>query len=201
MDIDYVSVKAPMFSFSRLQGADPVLRVEMASTGEVACFGDNRYEAYMKSIISAGFRMPTKKTILLSLGPLRSKVRFLESVATLKQQGWSLYATTGTSLFLEQNGIYATKLEKPSSTQQPQALDFISQRKIGLAIIIPDKMSSKDSDGYKMRRRAVDFGVPLIVNLQQAMLLTRCLAREKDSHFNRIKSWREYLVEGNRIAL
>jgi len=193
MDIDYVCVKAPMFSFSRLQGADPVLRVEMASTGEVACFGDTRYEAYMKSIISAGFRMPEKKTILLSLGPLKSKVRFLESVSILKEQGWSLYATQGTSLFLEQNGIYATTLHKPSSTSTPRAIDFISQKKIGLAVIIPDSLSSKDSDGYKMRRRAVDFGVPLIVNLQQAMLLTSCLARAKEDNFNRIKSWREYL--------
>jgi len=198
MDIDYVCVKAPMFSFSRLQGADPVLRVEMASTGEVACFGDTRDEAYMKSIISAGFRMPKKKTILLSLGPLRSKVKFLESVAILKELGWAIYATQGTCLFLEQNGIYSTMLHKPSSTESPKALEFISQRKIGLAVVIPDSMTSKLSDGYQIRRKAVDFGTPLIVNLQQAQLLVQCLSHQ--STYQKIKSWREYLVDGNRIA-
>eukprot|EP00493_Phyllostaurus_siculus_P020247 UN20572 len=94
MDMDYVCVKAPMFSFSRLQGADPVLRVEMASTGEVACFGMTRYEAFMKSLISSGFRMPKTKTVLLSLGPLNAKVRFLESVSLLQSLGYSLYATS-----------------------------------------------------------------------------------------------------------
>jgi len=202
MDIEYVCVKAPMFSFSRLQGADPVLRVEMASTGEVACFGGTRYEAFMKSLMSAGFRMPKTKSVLLSLGPLNAKVRFLESVTRLQELGYSLYATSGTSMFLEQHGIYSTMLQKPSGTGKPRVLDFISMKKIGLAIVIPDSMQNAESDGYKIRRHAVDFGVPLIVNLQQANLLTRCLSKAKEEHdFKLITSWRDYLSAGNRLGL
>jgi len=200
MHIDYVCVKTPMFSFSRLQGADPVLRVEMASTGEVACFGANRYEAFLKALISAGFRVPKTKSVLLSLGPLNAKVRFLESVMLLQKLGYTLYATSGTSMFLEQHGIYSTVLVKPSGTGTPKVLDFISKKKIGLAIVVPDSMQNAESDGYKIRRRAIDFGIPLIVNLQQACLLVRCLQKsETEKDFNQITSWREYLSKGHRL--
>merc|ERR1719361_2879302 len=200
MDMDYVCVKAPMFSFSRLQGADPVLRVEMASTGEVACFGMTRYEAFMKSLISSGFRLPKTKAVLLSLGPLNAKVRFLESVSLLQELGYSLYATSGTSMFLEQHGIYSTMLQKPSGTGNPRALDFIARKKIGLAVVIPDSMQNAASDGYKIRSHAIDFGIPLIVNLQQANLLVQCMTKSKvEKNFNKITSWREYLARGNRL--
>merc|ERR1711953_814507 len=173
-----------------------------ASTGEVACFGATRYEAFMKSLISAGFRMPQTKSVLLSLGPLNAKVRFLESVTLLQKLGYSLYATSGTSMFLEQHGIYSTVLQKPSGTGKPRVLDFISNKKIGLAVVIPDSLQNTQSDGYKIRRHAVDFGVPLIVNLQQANMLVRCLMKAKtESDFNQITSWREYLAKGNRLAL
>merc|ERR1719350_2479745 len=116
-DMDYVCVKAPMFSFTRLQGADPVLRVEMASTGEVACFGDNKHEAYLHALISSGFKVPSGdvKTILISAGPIKSKVGFLESARMLGEMGFVIYATPRTHIFLSSHGINSIKLNKPNS--------------------------------------------------------------------------------------
>merc|ERR1719499_29811 len=119
------------------------------------------------------------KSIFLSVGPLKAKVRFLESVTGLQELGFTIYATQGTHIFLENNGIHSILLHKPSSRKTPQALDFIAKKKISIAVVIPDTMTSAESDGYKIRRHAVDFGVPLIVTLQQATTLVSCLEREK----------------------
>jgi len=193
MDIDYVCVKAPMFSFSRLQGADPILRVEMASTGEVACFGDSKHEAFIKSLISAKFKYPENRSVLLSIGPLEAKVDFgKKCVDYLIKAGFSIYATEGTHLYLEQRAIHATKLHKPSSKERPQVLDFIAQKKFDLAIVIPDKLTNAKSDGYRIRRQCVDYEIPLITNLQLARLLTQTLSVDQKDLF-KIKSWKEYL--------
>jgi len=197
MDIDYVCVKAPMFSFSRLQGADPILRVEMASTGEVACFGDSKNEAFIKALISAQFKYPKNKSVLLSIGPLEAKVDFgKKCVDYLIDAGFTLYATEGTHLYLEQRAIHATKLYKPSSRDRPQVLDFIANKKFGLAIVIPDKLTNAKSDGYRIRRHCIDYGIPLITNLQLAHLLTHTLSVKRDLF--KIKSWKEYLIDGGR---
>eukprot|EP00494_Astrolonche_serrata_P030774 UN31042 len=179
LDIDYVCVKAPMFSFSRLAGADPVLRVEMASTGEVACFGDTRYEGFLKAIISSRFKLPKAKSILLSVGPLKAKVGLIDSIIQLENLGFSLFATHGTHMFLKQNDIHCTLVNKPSQTGKPRALDYIERGKVDLVIVIPDKLTTKDSDGYQIRRKTVDFDIPLITNMQQAKLFCQCLDRAK----------------------
>jgi carbamoyl-phosphate synthase/aspartate carbamoyltransferase len=193
--IDYVCIKAPMFSFTRLEGADPALRVEMASTGEVASFGDDRYEAFLKALLSTGFKMP-RRNILISAGPLESKLEFLESAATLVRLGFVLYATPGTAAFFNENDIKCTVLHKPSSKQAPAIVDYIRERRIDLVINVPEAMNRQEAtDGYQIRRAAVDFSVSLITNIKCAVLFTTAIARVKKFA---IKSWREYLREGLR---
>src|SRR5690606_10700641 len=126
LDLDHVGVKAPQFSFSRLKGADPVSGVEMASTGEVACFGDDMYEAFLKSMISVGFKVPKKKNVLLSIGRSEDKAGFLESARKLKNLGFKIFATEGTSAFLGENGVKNTLLHKVSTKKSPNILETIS---------------------------------------------------------------------------
>ncbi|HZN04620.1 MAG TPA: carbamoyl-phosphate synthase (glutamine-hydrolyzing) large subunit [Candidatus Polarisedimenticolia bacterium] len=177
LDLDYVGVKAPQFSFSRIRGADPALRVEMASTGEVACLGHDLPEAFLKAILSAGFRLPEKKRVLLSIGSEADKVRFLPSARLLRDLGYTLYATRGTSKFLRHHGIAHTRLYKIRERRAPSLLDFISPERLDLILNVPLGLDRAElTDGYIIRRRAIDYGVPLITNLQLAELLVKALA-------------------------
>jgi carbamoyl-phosphate synthase large subunit len=169
LDLDYVGVKAPQFSFTRLQGADPTVGVEMASTGEVGCLGDDFEEAFLKALISVGFRFPLR-SVLLSTGPLADKVAFVESARLLQGCGTSFYATRGTAEFLASNGIRSTVVCWPSEGGAPGALEVIEKKAVDLVINIPKN--------YYIRRQAVDFGIPLLTNIQLANRLAEALARK-----------------------
>lgn len=191
LDLDHVGVKASQFSFSRLKGADPVLGVEMASTGEVACFGDDMYEALLKAMISTGFRIPKKK-ILLSIGKIEDKAAFLESAQSLVNMGYDLCATENTSRFLTENGITNTFLYKIRSDMKPNLLEVLGEKVIDLVINIPKNYSREEvTDGYLIRRKAIDFNIPLITNLQLAQNVVGALQRYKEEDL-KIKEWSEY---------
>ena len=191
-DLDFVGVKAPQFSFTRLKGSDPVLGVEMVSTGEVACLGDDFNEAFLKSLLSVGFKLP-KKTIFLSTGPLESKADFLESTLKLKEMGFQFYATRGTAEFMRAHGIDAEILWWPLEKKEPNALTFITNKKIDLVINIPKNVERDELDNdYLIRRKAVDFNVPLITNLQLAKRFVEAMYRTRVEDL-KIKSWREYI--------
>ena len=170
-DIDYVGVKCSQFSFARLLKADPILGVDMASTGEVACIGDNYHEALLKSMISVGTRVPSKeKGVLLSSGPTKSKIDLLDAARILHDYGYRIYATSGTAKFLDENGIKVSEvLHWPDSEEKPNVIDYMRSGKIDLAINIPKNNTARElENGYKIRRTAVDFNIPLITNARQA---------------------------------
>jgi carbamoyl-phosphate synthase large subunit len=190
-ELDYVGIKAPQFSFSRLQKADPVLGVEMASTGEVGCIGDDFSEAILKAMISVGYAIP-RKNILLSTGEVRSKTDMLSAAVALQKSGYNIYATKGTADFLAQNGVSATVLHWPDSDQKPNTLDYIREKKIDLVINIPKNLSAEElNNDYTIRRSAIDFNVPLITNarLASAYILAFCNLTPADI---KIKAWDEY---------
>jgi carbamoyl-phosphate synthase large subunit len=190
-DLDYVGVKAPQFSFTRIEGADPVLGVEMASTGEVGCLGDDFEEAFLKALLSVGFRLPIASA-LLSTGPIESKAAFLESARTLQQLGVKLYATKGTAAFLRSNGVEATHLHWPDEQASPNTLEVLSQRKVDLVINIPKHSGEAElANDYQIRRKSADFGIPLITNIQLAQRLVEALAKKRLVDLE-IKSWQEY---------
>ncbi len=190
-DLDYVGVKAPQFSFTRLKGSDPVLGVEMVSTGEVACLGDDFNEVFLKSLVSVGFKLP-KKTILLSTGPLESKVELLEATKLLNEMGFKFYATGGTAEFMKKNGIEADVLHWPLEEEEPNTMTYLSEGKIDLVINIPKNIEQEELDNdYLIRRRAVDFEVPLITNLQLAKRFVESIYRTSLQDL-KIKSWDEY---------
>ncbi len=193
-NLKYVGVKSPQFSFSRLLGADPVLSVEMSSTGEVACLGSDVYDAFLKAILAAGFRMP-KKNVLLSLGGEESKQKFLPFAKKLSDLGFSLFATENTSKILESNGIRNTLLNKIHEGKSPNIKEFLTKEKLDLIVNIPNSAGNnvvkKARDGYLIRRSAADFGIPLITNLQLAILLVETLV-ETNMEELEIKSWEEY---------
>ena len=175
----YVAVKSPQFSFARIKGADPVLRVEMASTGEVATFGDDIYEAFLKSIIATGTSLP-KKSVFISLAGEENKLEFLESTKTLFDLGLKIYATTGTSKFLEKNGITNYRLYKIYEHKKPNVLDVLTAKKVDLVINIFDPYFKKEfDDDYQIRRYTIDFGIPLLVNLQTAELFVKAISVKK----------------------
>jgi len=190
-EIDYVGVKAPQFSFNRLEGADPILGVEMASTGEVACIGDDFDEAYLKSLISVGYSFPFKN-VLLSTGPIESKAEFLDSVEIMIKMGMKIYATGGTSKFLKNNNISSEVLYWPLQKKHPNVIDYIKESKIDLIINIPKNFQKDElTNGYLIRRAAVDYNVMLITNRQIAMRLVEALSRKDNSDLH-IKKWEEY---------
>jgi len=190
-DLDYVGVKAPMFSFTRLKGSDPVSGVEMTSTGEVACLGDDFNEAFLKSLISVNFRLP-EKSILLSTGPIDSKAEFLESTKILSEMGYKFYATKGTAEFMEANGIKAEILFWPLENKEPNTLSHIADGKVDLVINIPKNIEREELDNdYLIRRKAVDFDVPLITNLQLAKRFVEAIYRTLPEDI-KVKSWDEY---------
>lgn len=191
MDLEYVGVKAPQFSFTRLLGADPTLGVEMASTGEVGCLGDDFEEAFLKALISVGFNMPVR-TVLLSTGPLENKAEFISSARLLKELGVHVYSTEGTSNFMKQYGIETEILHWPLDKKSPNVLEYIGARKIDLVINIPKNYQEEElTNDYIIRRNAVDFGVPLITNLQLANRFIESLAYKPSSEL-RVKSWDAY---------
>ncbi|HIZ26317.1 MAG TPA: carbamoyl-phosphate synthase (glutamine-hydrolyzing) large subunit [Candidatus Barnesiella merdipullorum] len=191
-DLDYVGIKASQFSFSRLQKADPVLGVDMASTGEVGCLGLDTSEAILKAMLSVGYQIP-KKNILLSTGSAKQKADMLEAAQLLHEKGYSLFATGGTHQFLTDNGIPAVKVYWPSeSDHEPQALDMLHNKQIDLVVNIPKNLTQKELDnGYKIRRAAIDFNIPLITNarLASAFIEAFCSLNIDDIQ---IKSWDEY---------
>jgi carbamoyl-phosphate synthase large subunit len=197
LDLNYVGVKAPQFSFTRLEGADPTLGVEMASTGEVACLGDDFEEAFLKALLSVGYRLPLKN-ILLSTGPVASKALFLESARVLKSLRMNLFATKGTAEFLSASGVDATTLHWPLEEKSPNILEYLSGRKIDLVINIPKNAQEEElTNDYLIRRRAVDFGILLITNIQLAQRFVEALSRKRLDDLQ-IKSWSEYASNATR---
>ena len=191
-ELDYVGIKASQFSFNRLQKADPVLGVDMASTGEVGCIGSDTSCAVLKAMLSVGYRIP-KKNILLSTGTPKQKVEMLSAARLLQQKGYKLFATGGTSKFLTENGVENTQVYWPSETnQQPQALDMLHKKEIDMVVTIPKNLTAGElSNGYKIRRAAIDLNVPLITNarLASAFINAFCTMTLDDLA---IKSWAEY---------
>lgn len=217
VDIDYVGIKAPQFSFTRLAGADPTLGVEMVSTGEVACFGPDMYEAFLLAIISAGkcalqahcsharlftpspllrpvagFKLPDRtRNILISVSGM-GKVALLDSIKRLEQLGYNLFATEGTKKYLESQGVQATELYKPRSGKSPNVTEYLSSRKLDLVINDPENGDKETiTDGYLIRRTAVDFGVSLLTNVKCAVLLSLALERCKTFH---VRSMEEHVA-------
>ncbi len=177
-DVDYVGVKAPHFSFTRLQGADPTVGVEMSSTGEVGCLGDDFDEAFLKALISVGFKFPVKN-VLLSTGPLVDKITFVESAKLLQNLGVGFYATPGTAEFLAGYGIESTVVHWPLEKQTPNAGEIIEKRQVDLVINIPKNYQEVElTNDYYIRRKAVDFGIPLLTNIQLANRLSEALSRK-----------------------
>ena len=191
-DLDYVGIKASQFSFNRLQKADPVLGVDMASTGEVGCLGDDTGCALLKSMLSVGHRIP-KKNILLSTGTAKQKAEMLDAARQLVDNGYVLYATGGTSKYLKDNGIDNIQVHWPSEPDmKPQALEILHNHEIDLVVNIPKNLSEGElSNGYKIRRAAIDLNVPLITNSRLASAYINAFCRIKPEDID-IKSWSEY---------
>ncbi len=190
-DLDYIGIKAPQFSFSRLKKADPVIGVDMASTGEVGCIGDNFYDAVLKSMLSVGYRIP-KKNILLSTGPMRSKVELVNSCKMLAGKGYNLFATYGTHNFLKLNGIESTPLHWPDEDKKPNTLDYLREGMIDLVINIPKDLSKVElSNDYMIRRSAVDFNIPLITNARLASAFIIAFCKMGIDELS-VRSWDEY---------
>ena len=191
-DLDYVGIKASQFSFNRLQKADPVLGVDMSSTGEVGCLGDDTNAALLKSMLSVGYRIP-KKSVLLSTGGAKQKAEMLETARLLIAHHYELYATGGTSAYLSENGVPNTRVYWPSETNQnPQALELLRERKIDMVVNIPKNLTVHElTNGYRIRRSAIDLNIPLLTNsrLASAFIQAFCSTRLEDID---IKSWDEY---------
>ena len=190
-DIDYIGVKAPQFSFSRLQKADPMLGVDMASTGEVGCIGDTVYEAVLKSMLSVGYRIP-EKNILISSGPLKSKTILLEGCRMLAEKNIHIFATRGTAEFFKDNGIDSTILHWPDEDASPNVMEYLTNHRIDLVINIPKNLSKDELyNDYTIRRAAIDFNVPLITNANLANVFVMAFCKLKPEDLE-IKSWQEY---------
>lgn len=194
-ELDYVGIKAPQFSFSRLQKADPVLGVEMASTGEVGCIGEDYYEAILKSMLSVGYSIP-KSSVLLSTGDAKSKTQTLEAAKALQRRGYTIYATRGTANFLAENGVQATVVgwpdQDPAVSGVPNVLDFIKGHKIDCVVNIPKNLTKDElNNDYTIRRSAIDFNIPLITNARLAndFIVAFCRTGREEL---KIKAWNEY---------
>ncbi|MBN2423279.1 carbamoyl-phosphate synthase (glutamine-hydrolyzing) large subunit [Candidatus Woesearchaeota archaeon] len=213
LELDYVGIKAPQFSYSRLKGADPVQSVEMASTGEVACLGENIYDAYLKSLVSTGFNLP-KKNVLISVSGDKNRYKLLDSVNLLEKMGFSLYATLHTKQFYEKHGIHSVLLHKihekennekksflgrffkngfnGGKQKQPNVLNFLLEKKLDLVISIPkDDEEKKFDDNYIIRRKTIDFSIPLLTNVQITKLFVDAISNKKLDELE-IRSWDEY---------
>lgn len=191
-DLDYVGIKASQFSFNRLQKADPVLGVDMSSTGEVGCIGEDTHTALLKSMLSVGQRIP-KKNILLSTGGAKQKAEMLDAAKMLKAHGYNIYATGGTSKYLEENGIENTLVYWPSDEgQYPQALDLLHDKKIDMVVNIPKDLTPRElTNGYKIRRASIDFNIPLLTNSRLASAFISAFCHVQLDEID-IKAWGEY---------
>ena len=191
-DLDYVGIKASQFSFNRLQKADPVLGVDMSSTGEVGCLGDDSNQALLKSMLSVGQRIP-ERTVLLSTGGAKQKVEMLDAAKELINHGYELYATPGTSRFLTENGVNNTLVHWPSEQgATPQALDLLHDKKIDMVVNIPKDLTARElTNGYKIRRAAIDLNVPLITNSRLASAFIYAFCNYTPAELD-IKAWGEY---------
>ena len=190
-DLDYVGIKASQFSFNRLQKADPVLGVDMASTGEVGCIGDDTFSSVLKAMLSVGYRIP-EKNVLMSTGTLKQKVDLLQAARALKAKGYNIFATGGSSKFLAENGVENTRVYWPSEEGQPQALEMLHKKEIDMVVNIPRDLTPTElENGYKIRRAAVDLNIPLVTNarLASAFINAFCSMSIDDIA---IKSWDEY---------
>ena len=191
-DLDYVGIKASQFSFSRLQGADPVLGVDMSSTGEVGCLGNDTSETILKSMLSVGYKFP-KKTVLLSTGSAKQKADMLDAATMLYEKGYKIYATGGTYHYLTENKIPAIRVYWPSEVdEKPQALEMLHNKEIDLVVNIPKDLTSKElSNGYKIRRAAIDLNIPLLTNARLASAFIEAISKYSMDDIE-IKSWDEY---------
>ena len=191
-DLDYVGIKASQFSFNRLQKADPVLGVDMSSTGEVGCIGEDTHTALLKSMLSVGQRIP-EKNILLSTGGAKQKAEMLDAAKILKANGYNLFATGGTSQYLTENGLENTLVYWPSDEgKQPQALDLLHEKKIDMVVNIPKDLSPRElTNGFKIRRAAIDFNIPLLTNSRLASAFIAAFCNVKLDEID-IKAWGEY---------
>ena len=191
-EVDHVGIKASQFSFSRLSKADPILGVEMASTGEVGCIGNDFDDALLKAMLSVGYRIP-QKSILVSSGPLRSKIALVEPLKILQQQKFTIYATKGTAKFLNENGINAIPVAWPDESESPNSLDLIRNREVEMVINVPKNLSRKELDNdYSIRRSSIDYNIPLITNARLAAAFLYAICNKKLESLD-IKSWDEYI--------
>ena len=191
-ELDYVGVKAPQFSFARLLNADPVIGVDMTSTGEVGCIGETYYEAILKSMLSVGYKFP-KKNVLISSGPSRGKVELLQGAKMLKEKGYNIFATEGTQRFLTDNGVESTLLHWPDEEDRhPNTIEYIKEKKLDLVINIPKNYTKTElKNGYKIRRNSIDFNIPLITNARVASAFIHAICKYKIEDIT-IKRWDEY---------
>jgi carbamoyl-phosphate synthase large subunit len=193
VELEHVGVKAPQFSFTRVHGADPVTGVEMSSTGEVGCLGDDFEEAFLKAMLSVGYRLPIR-SVLLSTGPLKNKIEFVANARLLQGAGIALYATRGTAAILGEHGVRVTELHWPLEEQKPNVLDYLTGRKFDLVINIPKNYEEKElTNDYIIRRKAVDYNIPLITDLQLARRFTEAIVHKRPDELLP-KSWDEYLA-------
>jgi len=198
IDMDYIAAKVPVFSFGRLKNSDPRLGVEMQSTGEVACFGQNQYEAFLKGMIAAGFKLPTKN-VLVCIGPSAQKLEFVQYARLFKDMGFQLYATKNTFEVLRQQDDLDSCIlvYKPLVKREPNILTLLRGGKIDLVINVPDSMDSQGlTDGFELRRCAVDCSTPLVTDIKTAVLLTMALHRKwtrdkANKQFFSYASWQE----------
>ena len=184
-------MKASQFSFARLQNADPVLGVDMSSTGEVGCLGDDLNEALLNALIATGYRIP-KKSVLISSGGVKGKVDLLEPVRELEKNGFDIYATGGTAKFFHENGVKATVVAWPDEKGENNVMDMIAEHKFELIINVPKNHTKRElTNGYRIRRGAIDHNIPLMTNtrLAKAFIQAFCDMKEEDI---KIKSWQEY---------
>jgi carbamoyl-phosphate synthase large subunit len=199
MELEHVGVKAPQFSFTRLQGADPVTGVEMSSTGEVGCLGHDFEEAFLKAMLSVGYRLPVRR-ILLSTGPLKNKIDFTANAKLLQEAGITLFATRGTAAFLAQHGVQAAAVPWPLEQGGPDVLELLAARQFDLVINIPKSHDEEElTNDYLIRRKAVDFNVPLITDLQVAKRFTEALVHKSLGDLL-IGSVDEYVVSRTRLS-
>lgn len=190
-DIDRIGVKASQFSFARLQDADPVLGVDMSSTGEVGCLGDDFYEALLNALIATGYRLP-KKNVLISSGGVKGKVDLLEPCKLLDRKGYNIFATEGTARFLNENGVKAQAVAWPDEEGENNVLQMIAQHQLELIVNVPKNHTKRElTNGYRIRRAAIDHNIPLMTNtrLAKAFIEAFCTYKEEDLQ---IKSWQEY---------
>jgi carbamoyl-phosphate synthase large subunit len=198
-NLRHVTVKVPQFSFRRLRGADPILRVEMSSTGEVAAFGKDVYEAYLTAMLATGMYYPKKKAVFLSLGGRNGKKGFLAGAKLLKTMGYALYATSGTHTYLKENGIESTRVSKLHENTHPNYQDLLKNNTIGIAIVLPERFTDASrksvqiglSDGYLMRRMSIDMGIPIFTNAESASLFIESIHRYSEDDLA-IFPWSQY---------